>query len=231
MPLEPLPAGRTRVRRSVIGIEDIADASVRVLTRDGYERLSMRAIAAELGVRSGALYWHVKSRQALDDLVFDRLLADFDPDFHPMDWRKGLEIFAHALRRHLRAHRDMVRLWRGRLIVGPNLLRCMEGLLALLRGAGLNGPAAAHAYAAVLDYVLNFAAVDAAVLDRSDGLESAAARAAQIRRTLEALPRDQYPNLVALAGPLTRFDDVELRFQFGLDALIGGIARLAPPIG
>jgi len=229
MSLEPPSPRRTRVRRSAIGIDDIAEAAVRIMARDGYDGVSMRTIAAELGVQPGALYWHVKSRAALDDLLFDRLLADFHVDPDPADWRSGLAAYAHALRRHVRSRRDMVRLWRGRLVLGPNVLRCMETLLGLLRAAGLSGAATAHAYAAFLDYVLNFAAMDAAAIDRAGAERAAATTKAQLRETLAALPRDLYPNLVQLAEPLTRFDDIDVRFQFGLDALIGGIERLAPP--
>jgi TetR/AcrR family tetracycline transcriptional repressor len=198
------------------------------MERDGYDAVSTRSVAAELGVRPGALYWHVKSRAALDDLMFDRLLADFDFQSDSADWRRGLNRFAHYLRRYLRAHRDMVRLWRGRLVLGPNVLSFMEKLLTLLRAGGLSGRPAAHAYAAILDYVLNFSAVEAGTLDHPEAHPEALEAKEQLYATLSALPRDRYPSLAALARPLTHFDDVDERFQFGLDALIGWIDHLSP---
>ncbi len=231
MTLQPAPLRRPRVRRSVLELDEIVAAALRVMERDGYEAVSTRSVAAELGVRPGALYWHVQSRAALDDLMFDRLMADFDFQPDLADWRRGLDRFAHQLRSHLRARRDMVRLWRGRLVLGPNVLSFMETLLTLLRSGGLGGRPAAHAYAAILDYVLNFAAVEASVLEQPDGRRGDWEAKDQLYATLSALPADRYPSLAALARPLTHFDDVDERFQFGLDALINWIDRLSPSVG
>jgi TetR/AcrR family tetracycline transcriptional repressor len=216
------------MRRSVLELEEIITAALRVMERDGYDAVSTRSVAAELGVRPGALYWHVQSRDALDDLMFDRLMGGFDFQADSADWRRGLDCFARQLRTYLRARRDMVRLWRGRLVLGPNVLSFMEKLLTLLCAGGLSGRPAAHAYAAILDYVLNFAAVEARVLDPSDANQDAVEAKEQLYATLSALPGDRYPSLAALAHPLTHFDDVDERFQFGLDALIGWIERLSP---
>jgi AcrR family transcriptional regulator len=47
-----------------------------LLDTDGLEGLTMRKLAAHLGVQAGALYWHFQSKRALLDAVADALLAD-----------------------------------------------------------------------------------------------------------------------------------------------------------
>jgi AcrR family transcriptional regulator len=41
----------------------IAQAGLRLLDATGIEGITMRALAAELGVQAPTLYWHVKSKQ------------------------------------------------------------------------------------------------------------------------------------------------------------------------
>ena len=53
----------------------VAEALV-VISADGAQALSMRALAARLGVVPGALYRHVRSKEQLYDLVLDAVLAE-----------------------------------------------------------------------------------------------------------------------------------------------------------
>jgi AcrR family transcriptional regulator len=45
---------------------EIIDAARRLLERDGMERLTMRAVAAELGIRAPSLYKHIADKQELE---------------------------------------------------------------------------------------------------------------------------------------------------------------------
>lgn len=83
-------------RRSVV------DCALRLLDDVGLPDLSMRRLAAELGVQPSALYWHFPSKQELLAAVADRiLLAVPDPD--P---RVALTEAAAAVRDALLAYRD-----------------------------------------------------------------------------------------------------------------------------
>jgi TetR/AcrR family transcriptional regulator, tetracycline repressor protein len=46
----------------------------------------------------------------------------------------------------------------------------------------------------------------------------------ELRSYFEQLPPDRFPNMVALAGPLTSTAD---RFEFGLDVIVRGLASRA----
>lgn len=91
--------GGTRVARVSLTRDQVVDAAVRLLDRDGYEGLSMRRVAQELGVGTMSLYWHVADREELLDLVFDRVVGSQVLDEVPADWRTALaEIARGALR-------------------------------------------------------------------------------------------------------------------------------------
>src|SRR5262245_25113857 len=82
----------------------ILDAAARVLERDGHAGLTMRAVAAELGVQAPAIYWHIADKEALELALYDHLMRDLT--FAPIgeDWREDVRHMADALRRQLTTH-------------------------------------------------------------------------------------------------------------------------------
>jgi AcrR family transcriptional regulator len=68
------PAGDENRRRSLTREQVVAEA-LTVISTDGVEALSMRALATRLGVVPAALYRHVRNKEQLHDLVLDGVLA------------------------------------------------------------------------------------------------------------------------------------------------------------
>src|ERR1022692_3921616 len=65
-------------RRRALTRERVVAEALAVISADGVDALSMRALAARLGVVPGALYRHVRSKEQLCDLVVDGVLAEID---------------------------------------------------------------------------------------------------------------------------------------------------------
>jgi TetR/AcrR family tetracycline transcriptional repressor len=199
---------------------------MRILERDGYNALTTRNLADELGVKSASLYWHFRTKEELEDLLADEELADFDVEgWSRDDWQEELREGAFRLFKHLLAKRDAGRLCAGRLATGPNTLRWMERGLGIFRRAGLNAHDAAFASHAVHVYIQGFVIFTLAPLSslQAKGLSRREVVNAT-KRTLARLPVATYPNVVALADALTE-RDAEGRFLFGLDCLIAGIVQ------
>jgi TetR/AcrR family transcriptional regulator, tetracycline repressor protein len=217
------PAAR---RKRTLNPTEIVQAAARVLQRDGYEALTIRAVADELGVKSASLYWHFETKEALEDLLADELLAGVAFDAITDDWRADLRNGSLRFVRHLLSRRDAGRVLAGRLVAGPNTLRWMEAGLGPFRRAGLSDRDAAFASHAVHIYMIGFVIFQGSDLSS----ESRAGKSRQeildqTRRLFRDLPAAEYPNLTALADGLT-IPDREGRFLFGLDRLIAGIADL-----
>jgi len=206
----------------------IVAAALQLLDRDGLAALSMRRLATELGTGAASLYWHVRNKEELLELVLDAVLGEValpDPDDGP--WPDQVAAVARDLRRVLRAHRDVARLAAERFPVGPQAVRAMEGLLAILRRAGLPDRAAAHATFLIAYYTTGF------VLQETAGLTTSAGRALTQGEVLEltssylaALPADRFSNVVALADELTA-PGIDERFEFGLRQILVGLAHEA----
>src|SRR5207253_1703148 len=84
--------------------DGVVDVALRMVEDDGVERLSMRKLAAELGVAVTAIYWHVGNRDALLEALVDREIAEMGalrPSGRTPEAR--LVSIARALHRKLRA--------------------------------------------------------------------------------------------------------------------------------
>jgi TetR/AcrR family tetracycline transcriptional repressor len=219
-------AHRPRHKPPALSREHIVGAAARLLEREGYEALTMRSLAAELGIRAASLYWHVADREELEDLLFETLLADLELVLDGVDWRKDLCSLAYQLLAHLTAKRDVQRIIAGRFVLGQHLLRHLERILGVLRRGGLDGRDAAYALYALLTYVNGFVLFQGSALSRAHA-HGAERRdvLARLREQLAALPRDSYPHSVALAEELTA-EDPAGRFDFGLARLIDGLGAL-----
>lgn len=57
--------------RAALSPEQVIDAAVAMVERDGAAQLSMRKLAAELGVSANTIYWHVGGREK----VFEEVIA------------------------------------------------------------------------------------------------------------------------------------------------------------
>jgi len=96
---------RTQGSRAGITGPKLREAALRLFARHGYAAVSMRQIAAEVGVQAGALYLYTPDKQALlFDLMrehLEDLLADWQPPEGPAE--AALEDF---VRHHIRYHLD-----------------------------------------------------------------------------------------------------------------------------
>ncbi len=65
----------------------LADAALALIQEDGLDALTMRTLADRTGVKAASLYWHVRDREELLELVADALLARVATRDQPKDWR------------------------------------------------------------------------------------------------------------------------------------------------
>jgi TetR/AcrR family tetracycline transcriptional repressor len=213
---------RRRPRRALLTRDAVVEAGARVMARDGYAGLTMRAIAVELGVQAPALYWYVGSKEELEALLYDHLMAGFEITLAGDDWRENIRQAAQQLRRHLRSKRDISHLIPWQLSLGPNSSAQLEGALTILRGAGLGARDAAYAFNLLFNYVVDWAGGEAAAQDRQH---------AAVELELNGSPLDisRFPNVAESSEFLVR-DDADGRFEFGLECMIAGLAeRIGTP--
>jgi AcrR family transcriptional regulator len=99
-PPDPAASGR----REPLSRHRVVRAAITYIDANGLADLSMRRLAATLGVEAMSLYKHVSGRDHLLDAVVEALLDDLhgDPDVQPeaaLDWQDYLRRVANGVRR------------------------------------------------------------------------------------------------------------------------------------
>lgn len=194
------------------------EAAARVLARDGYAGLTMRAIADDLGVQAPALYWYVPDKGTLEAQLFDHLMAGFSVTLSDGDWRDQVRQAARQLRAYMRPLRDISRLAPQGVSLGPNTIAQLEGGMGILLAGGLSPRDAAYGFNLLSNYVFDWVEGEAAWREHQ-------AAGAPLVETPDFDPATQ-PNL-AVTGPYFYADDVDGRFEFGLDVMIAGLETRA----
>lgn len=145
--------------------EQVVDQAVEILDSYGMADLSMRRLGDALGVKAGALYWHVPNKQGLLAAIADRILSQVVEQEAPTaDPAAALLLWGSGLRRGLLAHRDSAELVATALASG---LCENDPTLAPRRWlvqAGLDEQRAGWAAQAVLHLVLGHVAEEQNVL-------------------------------------------------------------------
>jgi len=201
----------------------IVQAAFDLLDEAGMYGLTVRALAARLGVQAPALYWHVRSKQALLDEMATRLwrqigevMAGLPAD---VPWREMMTIYAATVRRELLAHRDGAKSFSGTTFTDPDVPRRQEVTFARLAEQGFAVRDAARALVLLHDFTIGFCVEEQAVAQATaSGFEfySPARRA-------ELIGAEQAP-LAAEAGWVI-FGDPDTRFGELIEMLLETIAR------
>jgi AcrR family transcriptional regulator len=133
-----------------------------VVRAGGYDQMTVRSLAGDLGVAPMSLYRHVRDKDDLLDEVVDRLLADvWRPRCRKDSWRAWLAEAADRLRRLLVSQAAALHVYLRHPVVSPAAVARMEAMIAVLRRAGADEQAARRAYAAIHTYTIGFAALEA----------------------------------------------------------------------
>jgi AcrR family transcriptional regulator len=218
--------------RTPLSQEAIVDAAMQVLDTEGYDALSMRRVAAELGTGAASLYAHVSNKDELLDLMIDRVMAEFDfPEPDPAHWQEQVKQAIRDQRRVFQAHPGIARAVLGRIPLGPNGMRSMEKMLGVVRAGNLPDKAATWFGDTIALYVT------AEVFEESLQSQSAPDFTPEkiqgwldgLKSYIRSLPADQFPNMIETVDTMFEYGGPDARFEFGLDLMVRGLASYAKP--
>lgn len=221
--MRPAPQSRReRPSKPALSRIGIIDAAMTVLAGDGFEKLTMRRLAADLDTGPASLYVYVASTTELHALVIDRLLADLDLDrHHGADWRWCLRELLADYVMLLMSHPGLAR---SALVVwpqGPHYLDLVERVLRLLADGGV--PAGRAAWG--VDVLLQFAtgmATEYSTRGESDSQDDA-----DLLATLGGATPARHPILSGLSPAQVMGGERGERRDWALDVVIAGVAVTA----
>ena len=210
-----------RTTRETLSRDRVLRAALALVDKGGLEALSMRKLAAELGVEAMSLYNHVKNKDDIIAGMLDIVASEIQLPQGDLGWRETIRA------RTVSAFQAFVRRpWAARIWMtgsSPDIDRLAQSdaVLRCLREAGLPPQAVYSAYHALDGYALGYA------LQRQDFPYSRKELQKLIKDFLRDFPVAEYPDFTEhvkqhLEPEFTGTDS----FEFGLDLILYGLERL-----
>ncbi|WP_425310013.1 TetR/AcrR family transcriptional regulator [Ammonicoccus fulvus] len=217
------PRPKTSVREIVAAAMALADA-------EGFDALSMRALAKEVGVGAMTLYSYVPGKAELFELMVDAAYAERPLPEAELDWRERYRRHAFEARQMYRRHPWLLEsnLWR--LPLGPGVLAVTEDLLAIGQSAGLSYAVGSRVSSLLEAY--SFGTARGEIADRDEARRTGQssddfwdARASFWQTYFDAA---RYPTMFATweAGAYDEGDDPDRELGFAIDLILDSVARL-----
>jgi AcrR family transcriptional regulator len=211
--------------RTPLSRDRVLHAALELADTRGFEDLTMRKLAKELGVEAMSLYNHVRNKEdllaGLVDIVFGEIEVA-EPG--TVDWRKAMRDRAMSMRAALNRHPWAIGLMEGRTNPGPQNIRYHNAVMGCLREGGFDFREAVHAMSALDAYTSGFA-----LQERGLPFETPEESAEVIEAQRAQVPdMDQYPYLLEIAMELQQAGyDYATEFEFALDLILDGLEPLS----
>ncbi len=145
-------------RRALISREDILDATLALADERGLSAVSMRAVAARLGVTAMSLYRYVRDKDDLLDGLVERLLAELPLPDPKLAGEERVRALASSMRDTAARHPDAFSLLLRRPVATEAALAVRNVVYSALRDAGVPEELVPRVERLLSTFVIGFAA-------------------------------------------------------------------------
>jgi AcrR family transcriptional regulator len=188
--------------------------------------LSMRRVAADLGVATMTLYRHVPGKDELVLLMYDEVFGEEELPGAPTDWRAALELVARRQWALYRRHPWLARLISlTRPMLAPNAMAQTEWTMRALDGCGLRPSTVFHLAVVLAGLIQGIAAhLESEVEAQHDtGITSDEWMETQEARWNSIEASGRFPLLFDVAGQPDFDFDLDLMFELALRLVLDGL--------
>jgi len=221
------PAGGARGPQSKVSTGAVVDRAIGLADAGGLSAVTIRHLAAELGISSMSVYTHVLSRADLVVLMVDAVNARMErAPFGRLGWRARVRQVAEVNLALLQAHPWLQDVADDRTALGPGTIAKYDHELAALVPLGLDPVTCDAALTFLLDYVR----ASARALHTPSRAGELAEHWPESGTRLASYLGDAYPlarSVGAAAGEaMGGVSDPAMAWDFGLALVIEGLATL-----
>jgi AcrR family transcriptional regulator len=163
---------------------NIVAAAIRIADEKGFAAVTLRGIAASLGVHVTSLYNHVPTKEAVVDEMVKVLLAEADLPTGVLRWQDWVRKFAAAMRELARRHPGAFEAFHYGPAQGEPAAEAFEAAFAAFRSGGFDAISAYSAFKATVVAVLGL------VLD-----DPVIRHGAKYRTDVSGLPPERFPHV------------------------------------
>ena len=216
-----MPA-RDTAARPRLSRERVLQGAVAVADKGGIAALTIRSLAAELGVKPMSVYHHVANKEEILDGLVDLVFAEIELPTIGGEWHEEMRRRAASAREAMRRHPWAIGLVETRTSPGHATLRHHDAVIGTLREGGFSVEMTAHAFALIDAYVYGFALSEATL--PFNGPDTVPEVAEQM---MEYFTPDEYPHLLGFTVEhvMKPGYDYSEEFEFGLGVVLDGLAR------
>lgn len=221
------------LRRSGLSLDAVVSAATQIAVGEGVAALTMRRVAAAVGVAPMSLYSHVPGKAELLELMIDahagRIYGDDNLPVRLDSWRRGAQLVAGRNFEAALAHPWTLDVPAGRPVPGPGVTGKYEIELAVFDGIGLTDVEMDYALTGLLG-LAHAAARTQVGLDRARGVSGSSDNEwwQQVGPALTTVMRgQQFPlaervgTAAALAADATA--DPRAALDYGVGLLLDGL--------
>jgi len=218
---------RAKTTREPLSRERALAAAVALVDAEGLPALTMRRLAAGLGVEAMSLYYHLPGKEGLLDGLAETVIGEITVAAHDVDenddWRASLRRRFLAARQVMLRHPWAPGLLSSRPAIPHALFAYYDEIVATLVGGGCSPRIAHRALHAFGSLALGFAQeiFTPATTDVGAAEEDLTAMA----ETLPHLTAMMAAEAHDAADPSLGWCDTQTEFEFTIDLLLDGIAR------
>ncbi|WBQ05652.1 TetR/AcrR family transcriptional regulator [Kribbella sp. CA-293567] len=201
--------GRPRAGEERLSRQAILEAALRIVDDEGIEAMTMRRLAATLGVNPMSIYHHLPNKAAvfagLAELVFAQL--ESSPPDDSVSWQDELKSAATAYRDALRAHPNLaLQVLSDTSAVSDVVVVTVEPFYRALDRAGASPRQIFEAVNTIIDFIHGFSLGEASVGTDTFDL------APDLLSRISSLPAGKAPTLVRV---VTELGAEGLKYDFG----------------
>lgn len=218
-----MPA-RDSAARPRLSRERVLQGAVAVADAGGLASLTIRSLAAHLGVKPMSVYHHVTNKDEILDGIVDMVFAEIELPTIGGEWHSEMRRRAASARDAMRRHPWAIGLVETRTSPGHATLRHHDAVIGTLRQGGFSVEMTAHAFALIDAYVYGFALSEATL--PFNGPDTVPEVAEQM---MERFSPADYPHLVEFTTEhvMQPGYDYGEEFEFGLSVILDGLAKSA----
>lgn len=210
--------------RAPLSAAVILRAAFELVAREGFDALTMRRVAGELGIGAMTPYTYFRGREDLVAALLNEVLATISLEVdETRDWQSAVRALARSHRSMLGRFPSAIPHFLSTPATGSSAVRFGEIVMRQFKRAGLDDAQVAGAFFTLLAMNYGFAAFEARRRP-THGTSEDARRRTQVE--LATLPEADYPITVALSGSIAELGRSDAQYEFGLELFIAGLESL-----
>ncbi len=201
---------QNKAHHKMLDKSQIVRVALEILHAEGFKSITIRKIAEKLGIKSASLYWHIKNKNELLELIADEICKDVQFPNEDAAWEEQLMQLGFEWRDKLLSIRDSAIVLAETAPTTPYRIQLIQKIHSLFKNIGLSHGDAFSALWFFNTYIISF------ILEEY--------RFAEISK--------KAPNSSAASSspPLNlTIPDMDKEFQFGMEVMVTGLKGKVNP--